>query len=63
MFFIEHRKGRTSMRRETSGAPTFEAVLAYARARAADLGADNIVIRGRAGRVAGVFSTYSNDID
>ena len=51
------------MRRETSGAPTFEAVLAYARARAADLGADNIVIRGRAGRVAGVFSTYSNDID
>lgn len=63
MFFIEHRKGRVPVRRETSGAANVEAVLAYARARAADLGADNIVIRGRAGRVTGVFSTFSNDID
>jgi hypothetical protein len=63
MFFIEHRKGRSPVKRETSAATNIEAVLAHAKLRAIDIGADNIVILSRSGRVAGVFSTHSANID
>ncbi|MGA0599707.1 hypothetical protein ACO2Q3_03280 [Caulobacter sp. KR2-114] len=63
MYFIEHRKGRFPLKRETSAAPGIDAVLAAAMLRARDIGADNIVILGRNGRVAGVFSTHSANID
>ena len=63
MYFIEHRKGRSPIRRETSGALSVAVALAAAKLRAITLGADNIVILNRAGRVTGVFSTYSADID
>lgn len=63
MFFVEHRKGRSPIRRETSAAPTIDLVLVAAKLRAIAIGADNIMILNRAGRVAGVFSTYSADID
>jgi hypothetical protein len=61
MYFIEHRKGRSPLKRETSGCINIEAVLASAKLRAKDIGSDTIVILSRAGRVAGVFSTYSAD--
>ena len=63
MYFIEHRKGKSPLKRETSAAPNVDAVLASAKLRAKDIGADTIVILSRAGHVAGVFSTYSSDID
>jgi len=63
MFFIEHRKGRFPLKRETSAAVNIEAVLAAAQRHARDIGADNIVILSRNGRVAGVFSTHSASID
>lgn len=63
MYFIEHRKGRSPLNRETCAAVTMEAVLATAQRKARDLGADNIVILSRNGRVAGVFSTHSSSID
>jgi hypothetical protein len=63
MFFIEHRKGRSPVKRETNASHNIEQVLAAAKRSAANLGADNFVILNRAGRVTGVFSTYSSDID
>jgi hypothetical protein len=63
MFFIVHRKGQSPVRRETSASASIETVLAGAKLRAKDFGADNIVIMNGRGRIAGVFSTYSSDID
>jgi hypothetical protein len=63
MFFIEHRKGRSPVKRETTAAPTMEALVALAKQRAIDIGADNFVILNRAGRITGVFSTHSSNID
>ncbi len=63
MYFIEHRKGRSPLKRETCAAVNIEAVLATAQRKAREIGADNIVISCRNGRVAGVFSTHSASID
>lgn len=63
MFFVVHRKGQAPLRRETSASSSVEAVLAGAKLRARDMGADNIVIMNRAGRVTGVFNTYNADMD
>ncbi len=63
MYFVEHRKGLNPVKRETSAASSVEAVLAHAKLSARDVGADTIVIRGRTGRVAGVFATHAKDID
>jgi hypothetical protein len=63
MFFILHRKGQAPLRRETSASPSIAAILAGAKLRARDIGADNIVIMNRAGRVTGVFNTHNSDMD
>jgi hypothetical protein len=63
MFFVEHRKGRSTVKCETSASPSVLAALASAKPRASAIGADKIVIKSRNGRVAGVFSTHSSDID
>ncbi|HEX7761255.1 MAG TPA: hypothetical protein VF459_17240 [Caulobacteraceae bacterium] len=63
MFFIEHRKGRSPLKRETTAASSVAAALVTAKQHAHEIGADTIVILSRAGRVAGVFSTYSSNID
>ncbi|MFI4973685.1 MAG: hypothetical protein ACHP84_03985 [Caulobacterales bacterium] len=68
MFNVEfHRggycKGRSPFQQETSAARSIDAALASAKERARGIGADNIVITNPEGRVIGVFSTYSGDID
>ena len=68
MFNVEfHRggycKGHLPVLQEPSHARDVGAVLADAKVRAQGLGADNIVITNREGRVLGVFSTHSSDID
>jgi carbamate kinase len=55
--------GRSPLQREASADLTVDAVLASAKLRAMDLGADNIVIINDVGAVVGVFSTFGSDMD